>query len=218
MDFRKATGLNNTTKGLMEKAQGSSEILRKATGLNNTTKGLVEKALERTHGAKEKSKYLMDFSGLGIARMRNFRKKPTDESCELGRNPRHHRFLQAILMRLPYAMEQLRKYASTFFTYKRISFAKIDRFGSSSSFQKLDTFIEMYNSLINGMDHEHIRLFSGRIHEKASPLRLAVINNHAFLDENKRAGYDLVADTVSTAGDVSLDMLESWIASNVNEK
>ncbi|RHZ48432.1 hypothetical protein Glove_551g70 [Diversispora epigaea] len=70
----------------------------------------------------------------------------------------------------------------------------------------------------------------------AASLGESIIKNHAFLDGNKRAGhlaismflainrYDLVAnDDASTekiiidiaAGNVDIDMLESWIASNV---
>ena len=78
-------------------------------------------------------------------------------------------------------------------------------------------------------------------YEKASLFRMAaglgesVIKNHAFLDGNKRAGhlaismflllngYDLVADEFSAekilfdvaTGDMNVDMLESWITSNV---
>ena len=69
----------------------------------------------------------------------------------------------------------------------------------------------------------------------------SIIKNHAFLDGNKRAGhlaifmflaingYDLVADDVYVekittsvmgvaAGDINIDMFESWIASNVKKK
>ncbi|CAG8525844.1 10044_t:CDS:2 [Ambispora gerdemannii] len=78
-------------------------------------------------------------------------------------------------------------------------------------------------------------------YEKASLYRMAaglgesIIKNHPFLDGNKRAGhlsisaflllngYDLVADKVSTEkitlgvamGNINIDILESWIASNV---
>ncbi|CAG8712969.1 35226_t:CDS:2, partial [Racocetra persica] len=68
----------------------------------------------------------------------------------------------------------------------------------------------------------------------AAALGESIIKNHAFLDGNKRAGhlaismflainsYDLDADDESTekimigvaTGDVNIDILESWIASN----
>ncbi|CAG8639703.1 1654_t:CDS:2, partial [Ambispora gerdemannii] len=72
----------------------------------------------------------------------------------------------------------------------------------------------------------------------AAGLGESVIKNHAFLDGNKRAGhlaismflaindYDLVADDASTekitigvaTGDVNIDILESWITSNVKKR